>query len=198
MFSGRSAHGRRWVRARVSWGRSWRWRDHRYTAATIHGRLLAQTAAVNMDTNAITTSNCASSATGSGGGTETTAPAEAAALAEAVKLAEKATGRRSKRRRWRPSGRKPPGRKRAGTAAPDTGHLEANIQTTLASRPRAPLTSGPPSPAKDNPATLGDPPWSPSPARRSAPSSRPARASPSPRAALGISPGSSPFGRFGV
>ena len=29
------------------------------TAATIHGRLLAQTAAVNLDTNTITTSNCA-------------------------------------------------------------------------------------------------------------------------------------------
>ncbi len=42
------------------------------TAATIHGRLLARTGAVNLDTNTITTSNCPSSATGSGGGTETT------------------------------------------------------------------------------------------------------------------------------
>ena len=42
------------------------------TAATIHGRLLAQTGAVNLDTNTITTSNCASSESGSGGGTETT------------------------------------------------------------------------------------------------------------------------------
>jgi Ice-binding-like len=58
------------------------------TAATIHGRLLAQTAAVTMDTNTITTSNCASSVTGSGGGTETTTPAEAAALAAATALAE--------------------------------------------------------------------------------------------------------------
>jgi hypothetical protein len=58
------------------------------TAATIHGRLLAQTAAVNMDTNTNTTSNCPSSATGSGGGTETTTPAEATKLAEAAKLAE--------------------------------------------------------------------------------------------------------------
>jgi Ice-binding-like len=58
------------------------------TAATIHGRLLAQTAAVTLDTNTITTSNCASSATGSGGGTETTTPAEATALVEATKLAE--------------------------------------------------------------------------------------------------------------
>jgi hypothetical protein len=62
------------------------------TAATIHGRLLAQTAAVNLDTNTITTSNCASSVTGTGGGTETTAPAEAAKLAEATKLAEAVTG----------------------------------------------------------------------------------------------------------
>jgi hypothetical protein len=58
------------------------------TAATIHGRLLAQTAAVNLDTNTITTSNCASSAGGGGGGTETTTPAEAAKLAEANTLAE--------------------------------------------------------------------------------------------------------------
>ena len=58
------------------------------TAATIHGRLLAQTAAVTMDTNTITTSNCASSVTGGGGGTETTTPAEATALVEAAKLAE--------------------------------------------------------------------------------------------------------------
>ena len=64
------------------------------TAATIHGRLLAQTAAVNLDTNTITTSNCASSASGgggggsSGGGTETTTPAEAAKLAAANTLAE--------------------------------------------------------------------------------------------------------------
>jgi hypothetical protein len=42
------------------------------TAATIHGRLLAQTGAVNLDTNTITTSNCASSAGGTDGGTETT------------------------------------------------------------------------------------------------------------------------------
>jgi hypothetical protein len=58
------------------------------TAATIHGRLLAQTAAVTMDTNTITTSNCASSVTGSGGGTETSTPAETAKLQEAAKLAE--------------------------------------------------------------------------------------------------------------
>jgi hypothetical protein len=63
------------------------------TAATIHGRLLAQTAAVNLDTNTITTSNCASSVTGSGGGTETTTPTEANTLAEANRLAEAITAR---------------------------------------------------------------------------------------------------------
>jgi Ice-binding-like len=46
------------------------------TAATIHGRLLASTAAVNLDTNTITTSNCASSVSGGGGGTEETTLAE--------------------------------------------------------------------------------------------------------------------------
>jgi Ice-binding-like len=58
------------------------------TAATIHGRLLARTAAVTLDTNTINTSNCASSVSGSGGGTETTTPAETVKLAEATKLAE--------------------------------------------------------------------------------------------------------------
>src|ERR1700726_4924838 len=57
------------------------------TAATIHGRLLAQTAAVNLDTNTITNSNCASSE-GGGGGTETTTPTEATTLAEAATVAE--------------------------------------------------------------------------------------------------------------
>jgi hypothetical protein len=47
------------------------------TAATIHGRLLASTGAVNLDTNTITTSNCPSSETGSGGGSETTGTGEA-------------------------------------------------------------------------------------------------------------------------
>ena len=42
------------------------------TAATIHGRLLAQTGAVNLDTNTITTSNCAA-------GSETATAAETAA-----------------------------------------------------------------------------------------------------------------------
>jgi hypothetical protein len=61
------------------------------TAATIHGRLLARTAAVTMDTNTITTSNCASSVSGGGGGTETTTPTEANTLAEATALAEAIT-----------------------------------------------------------------------------------------------------------
>jgi hypothetical protein len=63
------------------------------TAATIHGRLLAQTGAVNLDTNTITTSNCATGTGvggggGGSGGTETTTPEEAASLAAANTLAE--------------------------------------------------------------------------------------------------------------
>jgi hypothetical protein len=56
------------------------------TAATIHGRLLARTGAVNLDTNTITNSNCAADTNGGsevGGGTEASTPAEAAALSEA-------------------------------------------------------------------------------------------------------------------
>ncbi|MBA3807723.1 MAG: DUF3494 domain-containing protein [Solirubrobacterales bacterium] len=66
------------------------------TAATIHGRLLAQTGAVNLDTNTITNSNCNAGTNGggevagggggtttTGGGTETITPSEAAALAAA-------------------------------------------------------------------------------------------------------------------
>jgi len=47
------------------------------TAATIHGRLLAETGAVNLDTNTITTANCASSASGTGGGSEASFAEEA-------------------------------------------------------------------------------------------------------------------------
>jgi Ice-binding-like len=54
------------------------------TRATIHGRLLAQTAAVTLEENTITTSTCASSSSGSGGGTETTTPQETAALEKAA------------------------------------------------------------------------------------------------------------------
>jgi hypothetical protein len=58
------------------------------TAATVHGRLLAQTGAVNLDTNTITTSSCA------GGSAETSATAETTALEHAGKLAEAvATGK---------------------------------------------------------------------------------------------------------
>jgi hypothetical protein len=55
------------------------------TAATIHGRLLAQTAAVTLEDNTITTSACASSGSGGGGGggTETTTPEETAAIEKA-------------------------------------------------------------------------------------------------------------------
>jgi Ice-binding-like len=61
------------------------------TAATIHGRLLAQTAAVNMDTNTITQSNCASSSSGSGGGSEASTPEEGSALQTAIAAAEATT-----------------------------------------------------------------------------------------------------------
>jgi hypothetical protein len=52
------------------------------TGATIHGRLLAQTAAVTLENNTITKSTCASS--GGGGGTETTTPEETAAIEKAT------------------------------------------------------------------------------------------------------------------
>jgi len=80
------------------------------TAATIHGRLLAQTGAVNLDTNTITTSNCAAGTNGGGevgtttsGGTETTTPTEAAALTKAqttasIQQARRAAARRAARR----------------------------------------------------------------------------------------------------
>jgi hypothetical protein len=61
------------------------------TAATIHGRLLAQTAAVNMDTNTITRSNCPSSESGLGGGAETTTLEEGSVLQAAITAAEATT-----------------------------------------------------------------------------------------------------------
>src|SRR5580692_5023546 len=61
------------------------------TAATIHGRLLASTAAVTLEDNTITTSNCASSVSGSGGGTEATTPEETAAIEKATTGGETTT-----------------------------------------------------------------------------------------------------------
>lgn len=54
------------------------------TGATIHGRLLAQTAGVTLENNTITRSTCASSVSGSGGGLEATTPLETAALESAT------------------------------------------------------------------------------------------------------------------
>jgi hypothetical protein len=61
------------------------------TGTTIHGRLLAQTAAVTLQENTITTSTCASSETGNGGGIETITSAEKTALEEAAAGGESPT-----------------------------------------------------------------------------------------------------------
>ena len=61
------------------------------TGATIHGRLLAKTAAVTLEDNTITTSTCASSESGSGAGTETTTPEETAAIEKATTGGETTT-----------------------------------------------------------------------------------------------------------
>jgi hypothetical protein len=57
------------------------------TAATIHGRLLAGTGAVNLEDNTITTSNCPSSESGEGGGTEGEGLVQAAASAPSAVIA---------------------------------------------------------------------------------------------------------------
>jgi Ice-binding-like len=74
------------------------------TAATIHGRLLAQTAAVNLDTNTITTSNCPFTA----GGVETTTAAENSALKAAtiVKPAKPKAGETTSEARRRAAARR--------------------------------------------------------------------------------------------
>jgi hypothetical protein len=116
------------------------------TAATIHGRLLAGTGAVNMDTNTITTSNCPSSVSGSGGGTETTTAAEAATLAEATALAQAITAREVSGPGKAVAAPKPPigskttgkrrrsSRRRHGTRRASTRHVRA--------RPALPRTRG--------------------------------------------------------
>jgi hypothetical protein len=63
------------------------------TAATIEGRLLAGTGAVNLETNTITTSNCASSASGSAGGTETTSSGESPSTTTTRRSGSTTTGK---------------------------------------------------------------------------------------------------------
>jgi Ice-binding-like len=96
------------------------------TAATIHGRLLAQTGAVNLDTNTITASNCASSASGIGGGTETTTGEESAGsggsagtTTPAPTAGPRTTGKTRKHPRRHPSRRAP---KRHSPARPALPH----------------------------------------------------------------------------
>src|ERR1700683_346099 len=92
------------------------------TAATIHGRLLARTAAVTLEDNTITTSTCASSASGSGGGTETTTPVETEALEKATTGGGATTGA-------------------AGTTAPGTTTGAGSSPVAATTTPRLPIAS---------------------------------------------------------
>ncbi len=108
------------------------------TAATIHGRLLAQTGAVTLDTNTITTSNCASSVSGTGGGTETATLAETTARGEApaagtgspgtvplLPVASKTTGRPGKHKRV--SRKHPKGARKHPLAHPALPHKRSSF-----------------------------------------------------------------------
>jgi hypothetical protein len=105
------------------------------TAATVHGRLLARTAAVNLDTNTITTSNCASSVSGGGSGSETTTPTEEQALVKApVSTVPRPVGSRTTLTpRQRAAKRRAAARRRR--------HREALRRRTNA-RPEAPTAHG--------------------------------------------------------
>jgi len=94
------------------------------TAATIHGRLLAQTGAVNMDTNTITTSNCPSSASGEGGGTETSTGGEAGGSGAVTTAPLPAVGSPSAKKPVHPAARhhRPRRAKRHSPARPALPH----------------------------------------------------------------------------
>jgi hypothetical protein len=91
------------------------------TAATIHGRLLAGTGAVTLDTNTITTSNCASSESGNGGGSETSTGGETggATTTATSPTTPKTAGKPGERRK---SGGKRKAAKRRPTARPALPH----------------------------------------------------------------------------
>ena len=110
------------------------------TAATIHGRLLARTAAVNLDTNTITTSNCASSVSGAGGGTETTTPTEAQALVETTALAP-GSAPSPKGTRTTPTSRQRAAKRRAAARRRAAERRRRRVRPTQA-RPATPSPHG--------------------------------------------------------